>query len=424
MTISSWFLVGYTHCMLTFRSVWSEIFSVKRPSPVDRYQLKIVTTSAELMRADELPIELQYVLAARPSRFEIFRRLLEQGYGIGVRTVEKTPERVLRAVDTISRETQENTILPWLPRLLREEELPSFSTQELEGVERKGVNLYEEVKIILAERFEFKKIVLVDLHNRCIGAEEQRLMREVNADLYPLAIDTIIHRVTFDNAHTRTEVAQSIIKALIVIGPIAHVLEHALSGLGKIVAASVDDLLSEVAELFALRGSGFTWRQLRRRSGPLIPIFALATYGVFQVEPLIRSGHVAWAGAIFGLSAVALSLTTAIQSIGMYAKAYVRLAADAKLRLLPGQTMTGLALRQDFTNPARLGLFLGALASPLVAAFVFTQFVHFVSNGWVLALLGSTESIVAGITVLSATRIERWMFRRKVRRAIGNIVKK
>lgn len=403
-------------------SFWRSLFLFRRDTGPDMYDVTVLTTPAKLVAADALPIEIRYVLAVRPSRIDTFRALLEDGYGIGVRSVEKTPERVLTAVDRISRMTQANTILPWLPRLLRDAELPVWTVEELERAEKSGVNLYEETKVILAERFEFKKIVLVDLHNRCIGTQTQEVMREVNNDLYPLAIDTIVHRVIFDNAHTRTEVAQSIIKALLLVGPIAHLLEHVLSGLGKIFAASMDDLLSEVAELFALRGSGFTWRQLLRRSRILIPVFALATYGAFQIEPLIRSGRIATAGVVFGLSAVALSLTTALQSIGMYRQAYIRLVNEGKHMLAPGQSLLRLALRQDFTNPARLGLFVGAIASPICAAIVFVLFTPLTSNGWVLALLGSTESVVASLTVLSASRIERQLFRARVRRALRAVI--
>lgn len=386
--------------------------------------MKVVTSAAELTVSELLPIEVRYALATKPERFESFRRLLDSGYGIGVRIVDKTPERVLLAVDRISRLAQGNTILPWLERLLREEELPLFTREELEKAEGDGVNLYEEARAILAERYEFRKFVLVDLHNRCIGPAEQELIQQVNSDMYPLAIDAIVHRVTFDNAHTRTETAQSIIKALVIIGPIAHVLEHWLVGLGKVFAASADDLLAECAEMFALRGSGFTWRQLIKRSRILIPVFILAVYGSFQVEPLIQSGRIALAGVVFGLSAVALSLTTAIQSIDMYRKSFEKLAVDGKIQLKPGQTILGLALRQDFTNPARLGLFLGAMTAPLAAAIVFSFMPSLSYNGWVLALIGSTESLVAGLTVIGATRIERWRFHSKVEKAIQGLTQK
>lgn len=404
--------------MPSLSSWWSKLSFVKRPPAIDRFHLAVVTRPQELEFAELLPIEVRYVIAVRPTRHETFRSLLEKGFGIGVRTVVKTPERVLQAVDRISHETQHNTVLPWLENLLRREELPVFTESELRQAEAKGINLYEETKTILSQRFEFKKIVLVALENQCLTEREQQLMREVNEDLYPHAIDVILNRVTFDNAHTRTEVAQSIIKALLIVGPVAHVLEQILSGIGKVFAATADDLVSEAAELFALRGSGFTWRQLIKRSRILIPVFLIATYGAFQVEPLLHEGRLAFAGVVFGLSAVALSLTTALQSIRLYQQSFAALAREGKLRLEPGKGLLSYALRQDFTNPARLGLFVGAAASPIMAAVVFTFFSHLTSNGWVLALLGSTESVVASLTVMAAASVNRWRFRRRVRNAL------
>ncbi|MFA5935882.1 MAG: hypothetical protein WC787_03450 [Patescibacteria group bacterium] len=409
--------------MSKLTSFWSKLLPFKRPPRVDRYHVTAVTNPVELEIGEQLPIEIRYVLAVRPSRHEAFRKLLEKGYGIGVRTVDKTPERVLQAVDRISQETQHNTIIPWLERLLRHEELPVFSEEELRNAERKGINLYEEVRIILGKRYEFKKIILIPLENQGLTESEQVLMREVNEDLYPHAIDVIVNRVTFDNAHTRTEVAQSIIKALLIVGPVAHVLEHVLAGIGKVFAATADDLLSETAELFALRGSGFSWRQLAKRSRILIPVFILATYGAFQVESLIHDGRLALAGVVFGLSAVALSLTTAIQSIFLYKSSYASLVREGKLRLEPGKGLFSYALRQDFTNPARLGLFVGAVASPIMAAIVFSFFPELTKNGWVLALLGSTESVVASLTVMAAAHVNRAVFQSRVRRAIQSRIR-
>ncbi len=243
------------------------------------------------------------------------------------------------------------------------------------------------------------------------------LLQEINEDLYPFAVDYIVHRVLFDNAHSRTAVAQSLVKALLVIGPIAHVLEHWVHGIGKLFAASADDVLAEVAELFALRGSGFTWRQLARRSFVLVPVFALATWGALSVEPLVLRGSVALGGAVIGLSAVALSLTTAIQSIALYRQSYAQLIRRGKLSGAH-VSVWRLALTQDFTNPARLGLFVGAVASPLVAAIVFLTIPVAIHNGWALALLGSVESVVAGVTVIAANAIERKRFARRMRREI------
>ena len=161
----------------------------------------------------------------------------------------------------------------------------------------------------------------------------------------------------------------------------------------------------------------------RKRSRILIPVFIVATYGAFQVEPLLESGRTALAGAVFGLSAVALSLTTALQSIKMYRQSYSKLLQEGKLQLGQGQGLLKYALIQDFTNPARLGLFVGAIASPIAAAIVFTFFQSITSNGWVLAILGSTESIVASLTVFAAGYVNRTMFRQKIRRQIAGTVR-
>lgn len=389
-------------------------FNLRKREAIDRYHIATVTSAAELLLAEDLPLEIRFVLVKKPERMEAFRKLLEAGYGIGIRTVNHTPEAVLTAVDQISHLTQENTIIPWLPRLLREGEVPTFTQEDLVRSERHGAALYELARTILERRYEFKKFVLIDLNNRGLAEGERVLMNELNEDLYPFAIDYIVNRILFDNAHTRTEVAQNIIKALLIIGPIAHFLEHWVRGIGKLFAASADDLLSETAELFALRGSGFTWRQLARRSIILVPVFALATWGAFSVEGLVEANRLVLAGLIFGLSAVALSLTTALQSIRLYLQAYQKLERVGKLPTTHPESLWKLALRQDFTNPARIGLFLGASASPVISACVFLFFPYLVHNGWVLALLGSVEGVVAGATVVTAVRLNRWFFRRRI----------
>jgi hypothetical protein len=394
------------------------VFGAKAKRHIDRYHIAAVTHPEELELVEELPLEIRFVMSRKPERRAIFTDLLARGFGIAIRTVDQTPEAILKAVDNISRYSQHNTIIPWLPNLLKEGSVPVFTEPDLVKAEKAGVNLNGDARLVMERRFEFKKIVLVDLHNVGVTHAEQALMREVNEDLYPFAIDYIINRVLFDNAHTRTEIAQSIIKALLFVGPIAHGLEHYMSGIGKLFAASADDVLAETAELFALHGSGFPWKELAKRGWVLVPVFILATWGVLSVDSIIEQGQIALAGLVFGFSAVALSLTTAIQSIGMYHKSYKKQLSEKKL---PEEKrgLWKLAFIQDFSNPARLGLFLGAFAAPVMAALVFTGFPHIVHNGWVLALLGSVESIVAGLTVFGAIRVNRYLFRRKIQRTIG-----
>ncbi|MEK7509050.1 MAG: hypothetical protein AAB568_04320, partial [Patescibacteria group bacterium] len=179
---------------------------------------------------------------------------------------------------------------------------------------------------------------------------------------------------------------------------------------------SADDLLGESAELMALRGSGFSWRELAKRGRLLVPVFALATWGAFSVEGLLEEGHTVWGGIVFGLSAVALSLTTAIQSIFMYRRNLIRLVNENKVTSRDSWGITKLALVQDFTNPARLGLLFGASLAPVMG--IIGSLLGLMHNGFVLAAIGSTESIVAGLTVIFADRINEWRFHRKLKSRI------
>lgn len=384
-----------------------------KESPVGKYKTEVVSLAEELEWEEYLPIELRYVFGERPELREHARKLLEGGKAIGVKTVLRTPERLLKAVHDISTISQQNYILTWLPQLMRDPKYPPmFSNHDFERAEKEGADLVGAVTTIIQNRHGFKRIVLIDEENAGVSIWERQVIHMMNEALDPLVLDYSVHRVIADNASERTEVARSIIKALFIVGPIAHGLEHYASGIGKLFAASADDLLGETAEIMALRGSGFSWRELAKRGRILIPVFALATWGAFSVEGLLQSGRLVAAGVVFGLSAVALSLTTAIQSIFMYRKNLQHLIDEGKAVLAPG-TELRMAFRQDFTNPARLGLILGAAMAPFMG--IFGAVTGFMSNGWVLAAIGSTESIVAGITVMLASRIGEWRFHRKLK---------
>lgn len=389
----------------------------KVESPVGTYRVEVISLPEECDWQKYLPIEIQYIFAKQPEYKEKIRGILASGKAIGVRTVKRTPENILKAVHTISVYSQHNYIITWLPQLLREKHLPIFSDADRQRAATAGHNLDEAVETLLRDRLRFKRLVLIDEENLGITSDEQRFMTELSELIYPLAVDYSVFRVIADNATERTEIAQSIIKALLFVGPIAHALEKYAGGVGKLFAASADDLLGESAEIMALRGSGFSWKELAKRGRILIPVFALATYGAFKVHHLIESGHLVQGGIVFGLSAVALSLTTAIQSIFMYRKNVVQLVTEKKLFLTPERSLTKLALIQDFTNPARLGLILGASLAPITG--MTAALLGLMSNGWVLAAVGSTESIVAGLTVIFSNKINEWRFRRQLQRRIG-----
>ncbi len=388
----------------------------KLESPVGTYKIDVISIPEECDFEDTLPIEIQYIFKKFPAYKEKMRTILANGKAIGVRTVLKTPENVLRAVHTVAVFSQYNYILTWLPELLKDKHYPTITDHDRFEALKHDANLDEAIEIIVRDRLRFKRLVLIDEENIGIKDAEQRFMTELSELIYPLQVDYAVHRVVNDNAHERTKVAQTIVKALLIVGPIAHILEKFAAGVGKVFAAFTDDLLGEAAELTALRGSGFTWRQLIRRSRILIPVLVLATWGAYSVEELLATGHMVWGGIIFGFSAVALSLTTAIQSFFMYRKNATTLAEENKIVNFSSRQITRLAIKQDFTNPARLGLFLGASMAPFFG--VLGSFLGVMHNGWVLAAIGSTESIVAGITVLLASQINEHRFRWRLQKSM------
>jgi len=383
-----------------------------KESPVGSYKIEVISLPEECDWENQLPVEFQYIFKHYPEYKEKIRGILTRGFAIGIRTVQRTPENILKAVHTISVHSQKNYIITWLPQLLRDKHLPIFTESDRQRASEHKENLDAAVETIVRDRLRFKRIVLIDEENIGISQIEQRFATELSELIYPLAINYSVFRVIADNARERTEIAQSIIKALLFVGPIAHVLEKFTAGFGKIFAASADDLLGETAELMALRGSGFTWKELAKRSFILIPVFALATWGAFSVEPLLEHGKILLGGAIFGLSAVALSLTTAIQSIFMYRKNLLTLVAEKKTSVQNSE-LTKTAIVQDFTNPARLGLLLGAGMAPIMG--MLGALLGVMNNGWILAAIGSTESIVAGLTVIFADHINEWRFHRQLK---------
>lgn len=385
-----------------------------RPSIVGSYRVDVVSEPSELDAFAFLPPEIQFLLARYPDVRPRIQAILEQGKAIGVRTVLRTPEHILRAVHAIAVHSQGNYIVTWLPELLRNKHHPRFLPSDHADARQHDADLDVAVKTILRDRLRFKRLVLIDEENVGIKPGEQQLMTELSELMYPIAVDYAVFRVIADNAHERTAIAQSIIKALLIVGPIAHVLEKFAAGIGKVFAASVDDLMGEAAELSALRGTGFRWRELIKRSRVLIPVFALATWGAFSVEGLIAEGRILLGGAVFGLSAVALSLTTAIQSLFMYRRNLVRIVNEKKTPTGSSWSITRLSFIQQFTNPALLGLLIGICLAPLTGMLGATLGV--MHNGWALATIGSTESIAAGITVLLANRLNEVRFRRRLRR--------
>jgi hypothetical protein len=404
---------------MDFKRALRKIGILEDDRPVGRYSIHLLSLPEELDHEELIPLEVKYIFKKDPKTKAQVRKFLEHDHmSIGVRTTLRTPERIVEAINHVSIYSQHLTTTTWLPTLIESGKKPSITAADRSEAKKHNVDLDKAVDEIYSYRDEFSKIVLVDTTNKDPSPAHRKLIDHMNELLMPMTLKAATRSMIFDAAHTRTEIAQSIVKSLIIIGPITHVLEKYATGWGKVFAASVDDLMTEAAEFFALRGAGFTWKAIWKRAFILVPVFILATWGLLSTEHFIEQDRYLIAGLLFGIGAVALSLTTAIQSIFMFHERVKELEEEKKMKFKTRGELWKVALVQDFTNPARMGLFIGAVTSPILAAIVFVFFPQVTHNGWVLALLGSCETIVAGITIIYARKISVMRFRRSLKQMI------
>src|SRR3989338_6187840 len=102
----------------------------KQRNPGQNYKTQVISLPEELDFEDSLPIEIRYVFHQSPEYKKRIRKILSEGKAIGIRTMLRTPENILRAVHTISVHTQGNYIITWLPQLLRDKHRPKFTEED------------------------------------------------------------------------------------------------------------------------------------------------------------------------------------------------------------------------------------------------------------------------------------------------------
>lgn len=442
----------------------------------------------DLGRPKSLPLELQVATAKDPAVARALASLQARGVKVRMQSLSGTPHGVLEAINLVAVTSQENYLKTWLPQLVTQRKRPNLRPTPNGLVRARAARMVEQGEDP-RERLEVATDLIdgaVGSYLRVIaedGSDDDEDVRTVNAALEGARRKLAKRRMLFDNAHERTEGAQDVLKKMMLLGPMAHSLEMLDLGMAaKVLTSSGDDAMAEVAEWKALRGSGFTNRELMKRAKVLVPVGVAATFAAAGSHSMIEHGNAVLGGATFGASAVALSLTTALQSIRMYKHGYVELLRQGKiegkvgvamkqdfqknlrqlaaaeqrlgslfqaknkprlLKMVKQELAAGVAggamdqaeadgilselesldmasfgqalelpstahqwkeaFGQDFSNPARLGVILGAAAAPFVGAAAGAK--GLLHNGFVLAGVGSTESVVAGATVFAARQL-------------------
>lgn len=499
-------------------------------------ELNKVNNRTELQEIDPAipsegwPLEIQVLIAENPEAGSLINRLAKK-YKLELKTKTGSAEDVVSAIHDISTLTQHKFQTNWLKRLVKEDKNPKLTlgsdikqqvasyqaaqenlkqqiaqnqtAQEqhpdaagkyqakdeklqasLQEVERflaltqqdnLEQDLQNKVELIRNARNDYKEFVCLD--ESVMREEDKEDLVHLNQMFKGINDDYALRRLQFDLSDEQSSEAQETVKKMMMVGPVAHTLEMMnLGAVAKIFAASSDDLMGEWAEIQALKGAGYSTKEIIKRAKVAVPVFAAATYGATKVEKLLEGGNNLAAGATFGVTAVALSLATSVQSMKMYKEGYKELVKEGKIsgesfvasnpefkkkfkefsqgidkfdkekmlsvthkvldeinlnqQLLSEEeeqdllrTLDSLdekqflklikknfnakawkeAIAQDFNNPVRLGILIGSLSAPVVG--LATGGAGLLGNGFVLAGVGSVESISGGVTVMGARRL-------------------
>lgn len=379
---------------------------------------RVVADPEEFAAVGRLPAELRYVLSLKPSRVETFRKIIEGGQALEVGMPERPEPRVLSAAENIAKYGQRGTVYPWLPRLLHLDELPVFGQEASQRAQGDGVDLRAEARILAGQRWEVLRCKAPGEARPEILAEAQTALAEANLDLRPFAADVFVRRVGAHVAGRPKGIGRIGLEAVVLVGPVSHLLELVAPGAGKFSAAVLGDLLVSTSEARSLRTVGFTWRQVLRRYRHLFLPLALVLFAAFTVEPLVRAGQALMAGMVFGLACCITPVFAAFRSFFRIRRSLVRLAREGGLRQPPGATLAGLAWRQESANPERTALAICLVVVPLASALVFGASPGFSGNGWILAALGSVRPIVSALIAANQAILDRALFRLKVELAL------
>lgn len=390
-------------------------FSSQRKNDVNRFEVRVLSPSAESFDPKNVPFELEYVFRKLPESEERIRTLIERGYGIGVRTIRRAPKTVLEAVERVSEASQKGVIEPWLSRLIFHEEIPLFTEDELYEQNERGINLFTEAHAILGERFEMKRLVLVDLEAHGIDEADREFLSHANLALQPLSAAYLHHRIHADRKPLKIRFTRTLLKAMVLIGPIAHVFELWVRGMGQMFAALADDVTREAADLTTLKGSGYTNRQLWKQSQVFLPVLIIAVWLSLQVEGLIEGGSLFAAGFVFGSVAVSFTIIRLLRTYARFRTSYAELEKSTKLPSGHLPSLSVFSFREIRMSPMRFGLFIGAFVTPVISGIAFVLFPIYTHNGWFLAFIASLEIFTAFLYRGNIIALDRVLFIRKMK---------
>jgi hypothetical protein len=406
-----------------------------------------IPVSIDNSSSPEVEWLIRQIQTTNPELLKDLEELLQSGhFNVYIQKMTKTPEKILRSIRMIAG-TQENWTTTWLPALIESETIPNFgekksdvngsysetgenSEGQTEGRTLTSSEIFDRLrKLFTTEEYltqmarsivfirdESLRFVVESKKNGEkipqgeIPENVQKLVDRINEILAPLRTEYAKRKLQFDYSFERTDYPRKIFKALAVFGTLAEILEDLfeLPRIAKALAGSGDDLLGEMGEIHALMAQGFTLEEIVvKRIGILIPAALGAFYLSYKtVQDLIDRGDFFWAGVAFGGASVLLSFVTAVQSIKMFKERLDKLIEESKAPNMTEKERWIEAFKQDFNNPLRAGIFVGVVASPIIAGIAGA--IGLFNYPFLLPLFGQAESFGG----LASSVLAEYLFKR------------
>lgn len=291
----------------------------------------------DLEDADHLPIEIKILMAERPDLKDAIEELDRQGVFLSLRRRTNTDPEIIDAIQNISTMSQQSYTETWLRQFILDGKKPLLKMTEngkskAEQMKEDGneVDLEADLELIKDAINNYLELTATSE----LDSNQAAILDQINTGLSGMNNEWAANRMQFDLSDEQSNEAQAMLKKMLVLGPLAHGLEHFNLGyVAKFITGTGVDVGSEMTEIQALRGAGLLQdkKELVNRLAPLLPIFAGASFLSVLSEKMIEENKTGMGGLAFGVSAAALSLATCVMSMKMYKNNYMELVQEGKI---------------------------------------------------------------------------------------------
>jgi|GEM_PF-6826655 len=401
----------------TVRMRFADVFTSSKKPVQPAEQWFVLSDPDAAADSDNWPRSLQYVIAIKPARQATLADLLQRGCGLGVCEKTGVSDEARQGVEKLATLTQEGVLHPWLERLLVRGEVPLWSATDAQDAQERGVDLNQAVDAIKQHHREAKRFALVRPADGNPQDDDVKFIEELNVELASLHAAETARRLSVAVQPKQDALTLSIWISILVVGPLSHVCEMLLPGLGKVIAALGQSAFVEGRSARRAQQNGSAWWQVRRKLMPIVPYAALGIVLAIVCQLLVRSGSFVLAGLFFGLAAVAVPGARFFMRIGDVNRRYENLWRMGKLPA----NMT-FRWYEGHDGNMRLIRLVSLCLSPIVSFLVFVSLPSLTSNGWLLALLGLFPWLATEFLGWAWERYEQWKQDHAVRKMLKQIL--